>query len=779
MGKSKFSKRKQRPSIHGEKTLNLEVKNQVFEKENVEAVETQEELETFEDAQKLEEITQIPASDTSHYYSPDDDDEEIEETETLDNQAHEDVSSRYYSQIEEDDEEIEEELVQEFEEDNEEFEEDNEEFEEDNEEPAEEIQEDVKIIGEEIEDEEDVFAEDYLPSKVEEIKEMAEEIKAEENDIPETEEEIKEIVEEHFTHLAEIEAEKQEVELQENDNEENSLNEEPAEYYAPVEDSQGLALDEVVEGQISLEEASEVCSSLPVGDMQETFFIKKAEIIEEPIEEIEEEIIEEPIEEIEEEIIEEPIEEIEEEIIEEPIEEVQEEIIEEPIEEIEEEIIEEPIEEVQEEIKIEEKTQNFEPQEESVATLSKEEIRRKYMVREGADLNVAKIVVIGVGGGGNNAVNRMIDMGVKNVKFVAINTDKQILLVSKCPEEDRYQIGENVTKGLGAGAEPEIGEQAAEESRELIESIVDGMDLVFITAGMGGGTGTGAAPVVAKIAKEKGCLTVAVVTKPFYFEAKKRSQNAEKGIANLKKYVDTIIIIPNDRLIEAMPPETPFDDALRYADDTLRQGICGITDLISTPSLINLDFADLRTIIKDKGLAHMGIGRSKGENRVIDAVQKAISSPLLETSIEGAKGVILNVTGGKDLTLRQVADAAKQVQDVIDPSAEVIFGTNINEKLQEEIIITLIATGFDSPAVLDDETEQARDAYKQMFVSSRPQGYEYGSSSQGSSEVYAQPKPQVQEPIERVIEEPVQTQSFGEEKPKKELPSFMKRLFKK
>lgn len=310
------------------------------------------------------------------------------------------------------------------------------------------------------------------------------------------------------------------------------------------------------------------------------------------------------------------------------------------------------------------------------------------------DLKVAKIRVIGVGGAGNNAVNRMIDKGITSADFYALNTDKQALMLSRVPEENRIQIGQQITKGLGAGSEPELGEQAAEETREEIETICDGVDLLFIAAGMGGGTGTGAAPVVAKIAKDKGCLTVAVVTKPFAFEGKKREANAVKGIANLSKYVDTIIIIPNDKLLECLPKETPMIDALTFADDNLRQGVCGISDLISTPTLINLDFADVRTIIKNQGLAHMGVGRAKGENRIIDAVRQAVSSPLLETTIEGASGVIINITGGKDLSLGQVYEAAKLVQNVVDDSANIIFGANINEDLQEEIIVTLIATGF-------------------------------------------------------------------------------------
>lgn len=371
-------------------------------------------------------------------------------------------------------------------------------------------------------------------------------------------------------------------------------------------------------------------------------------------------------------------------------------------------------EEIREEIPEETEEEKFQKEQQK-----KQSLRRKYMFNEEYDQgsSVAKIMVIGVGGAGNNAVNRMIDQGVHTAQFVAINTDKQALMLSKCPPENRYQIGAEETKGLGAGANPEIGEKAAEESRELIEQIVDGVDLLFIAAGMGGGTGTGASPVIAKVAKEKGCVTVAVVTKPFMFEGGKREANAKKGIANLEKYVDTMIIIPNDKLLEALKPDTPMIEALKYADDTLRQGICGIADLIATPSLINLDFADVSAIIKNQGLAHMGVGRAKGENRILEAVREAISSPLLETTIEGAKGVILNVTGGKDLTLKQVDEAAHSIKGIVDPSANIIFGMNINEALQEEVIITMIATGFDRSA--DDSSDASR-AYKNLFAS-RPE----------------------------------------------------------
>lgn len=316
------------------------------------------------------------------------------------------------------------------------------------------------------------------------------------------------------------------------------------------------------------------------------------------------------------------------------------------------------------------------------------------MLMDNEDLRVAKIKVIGVGGAGNNAVNRMIEKGITTAEFYSINTDKQALMLSKVPMENRIQIGDKLTKGLGAGANPELGESAAEESREEIEAICEDVDLLFIAAGMGGGTGTGAAPVIAKIAKEKGCLTVACVTKPFSFEGRRREENAKKGIANLQKYVDTIIIIPNDKILEALPTDTPFKEAFLYADDVLRQGVCGIADLISTPALINLDFADVRTILSNQGLAHMGVGRSRGENRIVQAVRMAVSSPLLETTIEGATGVIINITGGSDLTIGQVYEGARLVQNIIDDSANIIFGANVNDELKEEVIFTIIATGF-------------------------------------------------------------------------------------
>ncbi len=306
--------------------------------------------------------------------------------------------------------------------------------------------------------------------------------------------------------------------------------------------------------------------------------------------------------------------------------------------------------------------------------------------------SVVKIKVLGVGGGGNNAVNRMIDANVASAEFVAINTDKQALLISKANK--RLQIGERLTGGKGAGGIPEVGRKSAEESKTSITEVLKGADLVFITAGMGGGTGTGAAPVIAQIAKELGILTVGIVTKPFAFENRKRMENAEKGISELKKYVDTIVIIPNERLATILPEKITLVDAFRYADDVLRQGIQGISDLIVFPGMINLDFADIETVMKNRGLAHMGIGRGKGENKTLEAVRQAVASPLIETTIEGATGVVLNIKGGSDITLREVTEAANMVKEVIDPSCNLIFGSSIDPEMHDEVEITIIATGF-------------------------------------------------------------------------------------
>ena len=307
---------------------------------------------------------------------------------------------------------------------------------------------------------------------------------------------------------------------------------------------------------------------------------------------------------------------------------------------------------------------------------------------------LAKIKVIGVGGGGNNAVNRMIEYGVQGVDFISVNTDAQALNLSQA--EVKLQIGGKLTRGLGAGANPEVGKKAAEESREQLEEALKGADMVFVTAGMGGGTGTGAAPVIAKIAKELGALTVGVVTRPFKFEGMKRSSHATGGISELKDAVDTLIVIPNDKLLEIVDKNTPMLEAFREADNVLRQGVQGISDLIAVPGLINLDFADVKTIMSDKGSALMGIGMATGENRATEAAKKAISSPLLETSIDGARGVLMNITGGSSLGLFEVQEAAQIVSDASDPEVNLIFGSVINDELQDEIIVTVIATDFNT-----------------------------------------------------------------------------------
>lgn len=305
---------------------------------------------------------------------------------------------------------------------------------------------------------------------------------------------------------------------------------------------------------------------------------------------------------------------------------------------------------------------------------------------------LAVIKVIGVGGGGNNAVNRMIEHGVKGVEFIAVNTDAQALNLSR--SEIKLQIGAKLTRGLGAGANPEVGKKAAEESKEQIEEALRGADMVFVTAGMGGGTGTGAAPVIAQIAREIGALTVGVVTRPFTFEGRKRQTQAIGGIGSMKEAVDTLIVIPNDRLLEIVDKNTPMLEAFREADNVLRQGVQGISDLIAVPGLINLDFADVKTIMSNKGSALMGIGISSGENRAAEAAKKAISSPLLETSIDGAKGVLMNITGGSNLSLFEVQEAADIVASASDEDVNMIFGSVINDNLKDEIIVTVIATGF-------------------------------------------------------------------------------------
>ena len=331
----------------------------------------------------------------------------------------------------------------------------------------------------------------------------------------------------------------------------------------------------------------------------------------------------------------------------------------------------------------------------------------------------AKIKVIGVGGGGNNAVNRMISLGLEGVEFIAINTDAQALLTALAPK--RMQIGEKLTRGLGAGARPEIGQKAAMESRENIIEALRGSDMVFITAGMGGGTGTGAAPVVADCAREVGALTVGVVTRPFTFEGPKRKKNADIGIENLKRNVDTIITIPNDRLLQVVDKKTPMTQAFTIADDILRQGVKGISDLIAVPGLVNLDFADVRAIMSNAGAALMGIGEAEGDNATVDAVKAAIDSPLLETSLQGARGVLLNIMGATDsLSMMEVNEASTTVQEAAHPDAEIIWGVSVDESLGKKVSVTVIATRFDG----EEEEENVAQSFSNTREPIRPQVFD-------------------------------------------------------
>ena len=324
--------------------------------------------------------------------------------------------------------------------------------------------------------------------------------------------------------------------------------------------------------------------------------------------------------------------------------------------------------------------------------------------------NMAQIKVIGVGGGGNNAVDRMIEDGWDGVDFISINTDGQALAKSK--PTTKIQIGEKLTKGLGAGGNPDIGEKSVEETQDEIAQALRGSDMVFITAGMGGGTGTGAAPRIAAISKELGILTVGVVTKPFNFEGKKRMMNAERGISELKKSVDTLVIIPNQRLLSIIDKKTTLTEAFRKADEILRQGVQGIADLISKPGVINLDFADVRTVMANKGIAHMGIGHASGENKAEVAAKMAIQSPLLETTIEGARSVLINFSGDSNLGLMETEEAADLIREAIDPEAEIIFGTTINDDLQDEVVVTVIATGLEGemPQATPEQKSPRQDA---------------------------------------------------------------------
>lgn len=349
--------------------------------------------------------------------------------------------------------------------------------------------------------------------------------------------------------------------------------------------------------------------------------------------------------------------------------------------------------------------------------------------------NAARIIVIGVGGAGNNAVNRMIDENIAGVEFIGINTDKQALQFCKAPTA--MQIGEKLTKGLGAGAKPEIGQKAAEESSEDLAQAMKGADMVFVTCGMGGGTGTGAAPVVAKIAKDMGILTVGVVTKPFRFEAKTRMANAMNGIERLKESVDTLIVIPNDKLLEIVDRRTTMPDALKKADEVLQQAVQGITDLINVPGLINLDFADVQTVMIDKGIAHIGIGKAKGDEKAVEAVKQAVSSPLLETTIEGASHVIINISG--DISLIEANEAASYVQELAGDEANIIFGAMYDETAQDEASITVIATGLDAHGAATPVAKAMTgfNTFKQPTAT--PTGKEAAATAPGQAPTYGSP----------------------------------------
>ena len=368
---------------------------------------------------------------------------------------------------------------------------------------------------------------------------------------------------------------------------------------------------------------------------------------------------------------------------------------------------------------------------------------------------VARIKVVGVGGAGNNAVNRMIEAGISSASYVAVNTDKQILLLSKA--ENKIQIGSALTKGLGAGAEPEVGRAAAEESKEVLTEAIKDTDLLFITAGMGGGTGTGAAPVIAKIARDLKILTIAIVTEPFNFEGKKRMDNTVKGLENLRKYVDTLIIIPNDKITCVVPKNTSMVDALRVADEILKQGIRGIADLIVNPALINLDFADVRTILKDQGLAHMGVGVAKGENRIVEAVRLAVNCPLLTTTIEGAKGTL--------------------VQSVVDYSANIIFGACIDSNISDEVEVTVIATGFPNMENMYDQKDERNVSSRNFFVNrGLPEGNANAAAAPRPAAMQQPASPSyLRTPINNTMQgqqPPVYRQPFQQQAPQYQQPQY-------
>jgi len=392
--------------------------------------------------------------------------------------------------------------------------------------------------------------------------------------------------------------------------------------------------------------------------------------------------------------------------------------------------------------------------------------------------NICNIKVIGVGGGGNNTVNRMIASGVNGVQFVAINTDKQDLLMSNA--DTIIQIGKELTKGLGAGSNSDVGKAAAEESAEDIKKMLYGTDLVFITAGLGGGTGNGAAPVVAKYAKDMGILTVGVVTKPFRFEGYKRTTNAESGLEELKKHVDSLMVIPNDKLYTIFKKDITFVDAFRYADDVLRQAIQGVSDVILKPANINLDFADVAAIMRNKGTAHMGIGTGRGANKTIEAVRQAVTSQLLETSIEGAEHILMHIAGGKDLTLTEVYEAADLVRDVIDEKCNFIFGFSSNDNAVGEATVTIIATGFEKPEVKEEKAPEFKDNSANFTAFTQP------VEEQKQEEKVETPVEEVKEEVknevqEEIKEEKVEDISAKTEKPildEEDIPPFLRKLRK-
>lgn len=381
--------------------------------------------------------------------------------------------------------------------------------------------------------------------------------------------------------------------------------------------------------------------------------------------------------------------------------------------------------------------------------------------------SICNIKVVGVGGGGGNAINRMVDAGITSAYFVAVNTDKQDLMRSKA--DQIIQLGPKLTKGLGAGSRPEIGRAAAEESKEEIVKMLQGTDLVFITAGLGGGTGTGAAPMIAKWAKEMGILTVGVITKPFAFEANTRARNAKMGLEELRETVDSLVIVPNDKLYKILKKDIPVEDAFRYADDVLRQAIQGVSELIVNPSLINLDFADVSTIMKDRGLAHMGIGKGRGANKTIEAVRQAVTSQLLETSIEGATGILINIAGGKDLTLAEIYEAVDLIRDVADKDCNIIFGATLNNNISGETAITVIATGFDMKDNPRNEVEKAP---------------EFKDNS-ADFKAFTEPVIPAREPVQPVVHKPktdeVEDISYDRAKPvidDDDIPPFLRKLRK-